>query len=114
MDYLHGCFCSIDKECLDVCKQYGMAINMAKYDQGGGCSCGLQKQCDPECQWYTYNSNMMKLESFKPNNVKLDMNKVKYDWCYDVLIRINEVMLSNNSNEDKLHAIAWLTKQGLK
>ena len=45
---------------------------------------------------------------------KLDMNKVKYDWCYDILNRINEVINSSSSQEDKLHAIAWLTKQGLK
>lgn len=120
MDYINGCFCSIDKECLDVCKQYGMAINMENnmgkvtYVGGSGCSCGLQKQCDPDCQWYTYNSNMMKLESFKPNNVKIDMNKVKYDWCNAILLKIDEVLKSNNSIEDKLHAVEWFTKQGLK
>lgn len=44
----------------------------------------------------------------------LDMNKIKYEWCYDILCRINEVIQSTNKTEDKLHAIAWFTKQGLK
>ena len=73
-------------------------------DYINGCFCDLEKGCHPACKEYG-----MSLE-----NNKLDMNKVKYDWCYDILIRINEIIQSNSSEQDKLHAIAWFTKQGLK
>lgn len=46
----------------------------------------------------------------------VDMNKVHLDWCIDMLKRIMEVLNDKNMTivDDKLDAIRWYTKQGLK
>lgn len=104
MDYVNGCFCNLETGCHPVCKEYNMSLEN---------SISINSM-----QIGAIGSNTVVGGSYitGPTVVKqnLDMNKVKYDWCYDVLIKINEVIQSNSSDQDKLHAIAWFTKQGLK
>ena len=102
MDYVNGCFCNLETGCHTACKEYNMSLENSI--SIGSMQFGASTN--------TYIGTVdFKLPEAKQ---KLDMNKVKYDWCYDVLIKINEVIQSNNSDQDKLHAIAWFTKQGLK
>lgn len=112
MDYVNGCFCNLETGCHPVCKEYNMslensiAIGMNRVDYNNNTATSAIGASGAYIGTVEFKDS-----SFKQ---KLDMNKVKYDWCYDVLIKINEVIQSNSSDQDKLHAIAWFTKQGLK
>lgn len=44
-----------------------------------------------------------------------DLLKVQYEWLYDMIKRIkNEIEDPNSTDEQKIDAIKWLVKQGLK
>ena len=47
---------------------------------------------------------------------EVDMNKVHLDWCIDILKRIVTTLDDKNMTilDDKLEAIRWYAKQGLK
>ena len=48
-------------------------------------------------------------------NVELDLKQAEINWLTDILKRINMVLESPSYTEDeKLIAITWFTKQGLK
>ena len=43
------------------------------------------------------------------------MDQVHLNWCMDILKRINEIAVSKNIDDrEKVEAIRWLAKQGLK
>jgi hypothetical protein len=48
-------------------------------------------------------------------NVELDLKQAEINWLTDILRRINMVIDSSHyTDEEKLIAITWFTKQGLK
>jgi hypothetical protein len=48
-------------------------------------------------------------------NVELDLKQAEINWLTDILKRINMVIDSSHyTDEEKLIAITWFTKQGLK
>jgi len=48
-------------------------------------------------------------------NVELDLKQAEINWLTDILKRINMVLESSHyTNEEKLIAITWFAKQGLK
>jgi hypothetical protein len=48
-------------------------------------------------------------------NVELDLKQAEINWLTDILKRINMVLESSHyTDEEKLIAITWFTKQGLK
>jgi hypothetical protein len=48
-------------------------------------------------------------------NTELDIKQVEINWLTDILKRINMVLeASYYTDEEKLIAIAWFAKQGLK
>lgn len=40
--------------------------------------------------------------------------RTEVEWTRDILRRIREVLVSSQTDADKLHAIEWFSKQGLK
>lgn len=45
----------------------------------------------------------------------INLDKVDLDWCMTILKKMKDVLDSNAyTAEEKLHALAWYVKQGLK
>lgn len=48
-------------------------------------------------------------------NVEIDLKQAEINWLADILKRISMIIESPHyTDEEKLTAIAWFTKQGLK
>lgn len=44
----------------------------------------------------------------------IDLTQIQLNWTNDILRRIREVIISNNTDKDKIEMINWLVKQALK